>query len=107
MGEQSDLEARSKNKSRRRRSRRRRFYKGLIKGLFWIMVMSGVFILGIGYGRIVGGSVDKKSGDVRLTVPQDPVTVTLPTKTVTVTKTVRESPKSPRKSPNSGRTKNE
>lgn len=73
----------------RRRRRKRRVVLGLVKGAFWTLVLAGVFILGIGYGRTLSGEDELRED--RVTVAQDPVPIqaTLPTKTVTVTKTVR------------------
>ena len=61
----------------------------MVRGVFWTLVLSGVFILGIGYGRTLSGEDELREDSV--TVSQDPVPIeaTLPTKTVTVTKTVR------------------
>lgn len=73
----------------RSRRRRRRALRGLVRTAFWALVLAGVFILGLGYGRTLSGE-DELREDL-VTVQQDPVPIeaTLPTKTVTVTKTVR------------------
>lgn len=73
----------------RTRRRRRRLARGAVRGAFWALVLAGVFILGLGYGRTLSGEDELREDSV--TVSQDPVPIeaTLPTKTVTVTKTVR------------------
>jgi hypothetical protein len=73
----------------RSRRRRRRLARGVIRVAFWTLVLAGVFILGIGYGRTLSGEDELREDQV--TVEQDPVEIeaTLPTKTITVTKTVR------------------
>lgn len=56
---------------------------------FWALVLAGVFIMGIGYGRTLSGEDELRSDEVTVTVPGGTITATLPTETVTVTKTVR------------------
>ena len=51
----TDMTARSDRNRLRSRRKRRRLARGGIKGLFWLLVMCGVFVLGIGYGRTIGG----------------------------------------------------
>jgi hypothetical protein len=73
----------------RSRRQRRRVLRGLVKTAFWALVLGGVFILGLGYGKTIGGEDELRADEV--TVEQEPVRIraTLPTKTVTITKTVR------------------
>lgn len=73
----------------RSRRRRRRALRGVVRTIFWTLVLCGVFILGLGYGRTLSGQDELRED--RVTVERDPVPIqaTLPTKTVTVTKTVR------------------
>lgn len=56
--------------------------------MFWSLVLAGVFILGIGYGRTLSGEDELRDDKVTITQPRDAIEVTLPTRTVTVTKTV-------------------
>jgi hypothetical protein len=73
----------------RARRRRRRLMLGSIKTIFWAVVLVGVFILGLGYGRTLSG--DDRASTRRVTIKDDlgSVEATLPTKTITVTKTVK------------------
>lgn len=63
--------------------------RGGIRLVFWTIVLAGVFVLGLGYGRTIADDAGPDAGEVTVTVPRDAVTVTLPTETVTVTRTVR------------------
>lgn len=74
---------------RRAGRRRRRLVLGMVRGAFWTLVLAGVFVLGIGYGRTLSGDDELRADEV--TIEQDPVPIeaTLPTRTVTVTRTVR------------------
>lgn len=83
------MSARSDARRLRTRRRRRRLARGAIRSLFWTLVLAGVFILGIGYGRTLSGEDELREDDVTITLPRDAIQATLPTKTVTVTKTVR------------------
>lgn len=85
----ADMESRTDARRLRRRRRRRRAVRGTIKVVFWGLVLAGVFVLGLGYGRTLSSEQDEATGEVTITVPREAVTATLPTKTVTVTKTVR------------------
>ncbi|MCW2961413.1 MAG: hypothetical protein JWM90_1800 [Thermoleophilia bacterium] len=89
----SDMRDRGDQRQLRSRRRRRRAARGVIKGAFWTLVLAGVFVLGLGYGRTISG--DDASTRDQVTVKQSRGTVeaTLPTKTVTVTKTVVAKPK--------------
>lgn len=62
-----------------------------MRTLFWAIVLAGVFILGIGYGRTLSGEDELRSDEVTVTVPRGSVTATLPTETITVTRTVARS----------------
>lgn len=72
----------------RARRRRRRVALGLVKVLFWTLVLAGVFIMGIGYGRTLGDDVDATKRQVTLEQDARTIEATLPTRTETVTKTV-------------------
>jgi hypothetical protein len=89
----SDVHDRRDQQQLRARRRRRRAARGAIKGVFWTLVLAGVFVLGLGYGRTLSG--DDASTKQQVTVKQSRGTVeaTLPTRTVTVTKTVAAKPK--------------
>lgn len=52
-------------------------------------MLAGVFILGIGYGRTLSGEDELREDQVTINQPRDEIVATLPTRTVTVTKTVR------------------
>lgn len=73
----------------RSRRRRRRVARGIVRTAFWTLVLAGVFIMGIGYGRTLSGEDELRSDQVTVSVPGGVVTATLPTRTVTVTKTER------------------
>lgn len=87
----------------RKRKRRRRVVRGFIKLVFWSLVLAGVFVLGLGFGKTIadgsGSSGDTES--VTLKENRGVVTATLPVKTVvstkTVTKTVTKKPPQKRK----------
>jgi hypothetical protein len=83
------MSARSDQRRLRTRRRRRRVVRGAIRLVFWTLVLAGVFILGIGYGRTLSGEDELREDKVTITQPRDAVQATLPTKTVTVTTTVR------------------
>jgi hypothetical protein len=55
--------------------------------LFWGLVLAGVFVLGIGFGKTIGGGDSAGSKKVTVTNDRGQITQTLPTKTVTSTKT--------------------
>jgi hypothetical protein len=90
----AEMHERSDRTQLRSRRRRRRVLRGIVKTAFWALVLAGVFVLGLGYGKTIGGEDELRKDEV--TVEQDPVRIraTLPTKTVTVTKTVRISTRS-------------
>jgi hypothetical protein len=83
------MTARSDARRLRSRRRRRRVARGAIRLVFWTLVLAGVFVLGIGYGRTLSGEDELREDEVTITQPREAITATLPTKTVTVTKTVR------------------
>lgn len=66
----------------------------MIRFVFWTFVLAGVFVLGIGYGRTLSSEDELREDSVTITQPRDAIEATLPTRTVTVTKTVR-SPREP------------
>lgn len=82
------MSARSDARRLRSRRRRRRLARGAIRSVFWALVLAGVFILGIGYGRTLSED-ELREDTVTITQPRDAIQATLPVKTVTVTKTVR------------------
>jgi hypothetical protein len=61
--------------------------RGAIRVVFWTIVLIGVFILGLGYGKTLSGEDERREDKVTVTVPREAITVTLPTETVTVTTT--------------------
>ena len=82
----------SRSDARRLRScrRRRTVVRGVVKTAFWALVLTGVFILGLGYGKTLSGEDELRTDEVTVSVPRDAITVTLPEKTVTVTTTVKQ-----------------
>ena len=82
--------SRSDTRRLKSRRRRRRVVRGAIKGVFWTIVLAGVFVLGLGYGRTLSGEDELRTDEVTVSVPRDAITATLPEKTVTVTTTVRQ-----------------
>lgn len=59
----------------------------MIRTVFWAIVLAGVFILGLGYGKTLSSQDEQRSDQVTVTAPPAAITATLPTRTVTVTKT--------------------
>lgn len=88
-----DMAARSDVRRIRARRRRRRILRGTVKAVFWALVLAGVFVLGLGYGRTIGAEDEQRTDEVTITVPRDAITATLPTTTVTVTTTVKQGAK--------------
>lgn len=74
----------------RTRRRRRRLLRGGIRTLFWGLVLAGVFVLGLGYGKTLSSEDELRTDKVTIDVEPVQVEATLPTETVTrtVTKTV-------------------
>ncbi len=68
----------------RARKRRRRVVRGIVKTVFWALVLAGTFVLGLGYGKTLSSEDQTSSEHVTVTAPRDAVTVTVPTQTVTV-----------------------
>ena len=89
----TDMHGRADRQRGRARRRRRRLALGAIRTVFWAIVLVGVFILGIGYGRTLSG--DDRAANRRVTVKDDlgKVEATLPTKTITITRTVKPAPR--------------
>ena len=85
----SEMHERGDRTRLNRRRRRRRLLRGVVRTVFWALVLAGVFILGLGYGKTLGGEDELRSDKVTVTQEPQKITATLPTKTVTVTKTVR------------------
>lgn len=83
------MQPRADGRRLRARRRRRRLARGAVRTVFWALVLTGVFIMGIGYGRTLSGEDELRSDEVTVTVPGGTITATLPTETITVTKTVR------------------
>lgn len=70
------------------RRRRRRLVRTVIRGASWLLLLTAVFVLGIGYGRtVVRPGTDEKVRTVKITGDRGTVSATLPTRTITVTKT--------------------
>jgi hypothetical protein len=89
------MSARADQRRLRSRRRRRRVVRGLARTAFWTLLV-GVFVLGIGYGKTLSGEDELRSVAVTIitiTAPRDAVQATLPTRTVTVTRTVPQRPK--------------
>lgn len=80
--------ARTRSRDSRRRRRRRRWVGALVKGVFWLLVLAGVFVFGVGMGKELGES--RTIGGEQVTIERDrgQLTYTTPTKTVVETKTV-------------------
>lgn len=95
----TDMTARSDRNRLRSRRKRRRLARGGIKGLFWLLVMCGVFVLGIGYGRTIGGDESAVGDKVRIDREVATVEATLPTRTVTVTTPKAGTAKTPAAAP--------
>jgi hypothetical protein len=91
----SDMSPRTAARRLRSRRRRRRILGSLVKGVFWTLVLAGVFVLGLGYGRTLSSEDELRRDEVTVTVQRDAVTATLPTETVTVTRTVQARPGAP------------
>lgn len=67
--------------------------RGFVRGLFWALVLAGVFVLGLGYGRTLSAEDELRKDEVTVTYEAPAIEATLPTRTVTVTKTVKVAPK--------------
>lgn len=76
------------DRAARGRRRRRRFGLRLMRAGVWMIAFAGVFVLGIGFGRIAGGAEGQDNGRVTIENRLGMVTATQPVKTVTQTKTV-------------------
>jgi hypothetical protein len=61
----------------------------VIKFVFWVCVLAGVFILGLGYGRTLSGESDRVNQRVTIAGQKRTIEGSAPAKTVTVTKTIR------------------
>ncbi|MCW2924854.1 MAG: hypothetical protein JWM98_2258 [Thermoleophilia bacterium] len=72
----------------RARRRRRRVLLGFVRLVFWALVLAGVFVLGLGYGRTLSGDDEMRSDKVTVTSDLGEVQATLPTRTETVVTTV-------------------
>ncbi|MCW2928678.1 MAG: hypothetical protein JWM86_2646 [Thermoleophilia bacterium] len=83
----------------RSRRRKRRVLRGITRMLFWGLVLAGVFVLGIGYGKTLSGEDELRSDKVTIDYDPAPVEATLPTRTETVTKTVTVAPKRKKAAP--------
>jgi hypothetical protein len=94
-----EMAGRDDRKRVRSRRRRRRVVAGAVKGGFWALVLAGVFVLGLGYGRTLSGDDASTTRSVTIKQPRGTVEATLPTKTVTVTKTVTTRAKAKRAAP--------
>ena len=91
-----DMDARAARRGRRGR-RRRRLVLTVLRSAFWLLVLAGVFVLGLGYGRTLGSDEPGNAKRVMVTRDLGQVTATLPTetvvKTVTAPATARRSTK--------------
>lgn len=84
----SDMTMRSDPRRLSARRRRRRVVRGFVRTVFWALVLAGVFVLGLGYGRTLSDEGGDGTGDVTITQDRGALEATLPTRTETVTKTV-------------------
>lgn len=84
----SEHTSRVQRKEWRRRRRRRRLFRGAVKLMFWTLVLAGVFVMGIGFGKTLGGGPGGSGSQVTLEAERGQVTVTQPVTTVVQTKTV-------------------
>ena len=71
----------------RRRRRRRRVVRGFVRLAFWTLLLAGVFVFGLGFGRTVGGGADGETRKVTIERARGPVTATQPVTTVVETQT--------------------
>ncbi len=71
----------------RRRRRRRRVVAAVARFGLWLLLLSGVFVLGMGVGRVAPTVTDDPAGQVTIDAERGPLTVTLPERTVTQTQT--------------------
>lgn len=84
-GESARRRARKKSRAARRR---RRVLVGFVRVVFWGLVLSGVFVFGLGMGKELGESRTIGGDDVTVTRDRGQLTYTTPTKTVVETRTV-------------------
>ena len=59
-----------------------------MRSVFWTLVLGGVFLLGIGYGKTIGGDEQASRDEVEVEIGDSRVEATLPTRTITQTRTV-------------------
>ena len=85
--QEADLHA-PPSRGRSRGRRRRSVARGSLRIVFLGLVLAGVFVLGLGYGRTLSGQDELRKDEVTVTYEAAPIEATLPTRTVTVTKTV-------------------
>lgn len=74
--------------ARRRTLRRRRLAKTLLRLVIWVLVVCAVFVLGLGFGRLISVGGDGDSEMTTITRDRGRITATLPTQTVVRTETV-------------------
>lgn len=84
------MSARGDQRRLRKRRRRRRVVRGFARLVFWTFVLAGVFILGLGYGKTLSTEDELRDDEVTITQPRDAIQATLPTRTITVAKTVKQ-----------------
>lgn len=87
-------EGRVARDSYRKRRRRRRIVRALSRGVIWLLVVSAVFVLGVGFGRTMStDSPQNLRKTIRVTNNRGAITATLPTTTITTTVTVTKTVK--------------
>lgn len=79
---------RARTRERGRRRRRRRWVRGLTRLVFWGLVLAGVFVFGVGFGKTIGEGGTLAGESVTVVRDRGQLTATLPTKTIVETKTV-------------------
>lgn len=74
--------------SRRRTLRRRRVVKTFARIVMWGLIVVAVFVLGLGFGRVLSESDSPDGKTATITRDRGKVTATLPTQTIVRTETV-------------------
>lgn len=64
--------------------------RGIVRFVSWTLVLAGVFVLGLGYGRTIGAGDEQRTDTVVVTDEIGTLEATLPTRTVTVVRTVTQ-----------------
>lgn len=85
---EAPYEGRQRSRDTRNRRRRRSWLGGLGRLLFWTLVLAGVFVLGLGFGKTIGDGGTIAGDSVTVNRDRGEIVATLPTKTVVKTTTV-------------------